>query len=65
MNTTELNKLKKADLVELSAKLQDEQSELAGIVAALQHSETELRDHIASLQDELTEKELLQKKYGE
>jgi hypothetical protein len=69
MNTPDINKLKKAELVELSHKLQNERSELTGTVVTLRESETELRGRIEGFEVErselLAEKELLHKKYGQ
>lgn len=76
MTATELNKLKKTELIERSIKLQHEHSELTELVATLENDETGLRDRVIKLQDEKSEfegrvadlkgeKELLERKYGE
>jgi hypothetical protein len=69
MNVSDINKLKKSELVELSHKLQNERSELTGTIVTLRENETELRGRIEGFEVErselLAEKELLRKKYGQ
>jgi len=76
MNTAELNKLKKSELVNLSAKLQHEQSELTDAIATLRSNEADLKEVIVILQNEKSdleelvasltaEKQQLERKYGE
>ena len=76
MNAAELNKLKKAELIELSMKLQNEQSGLGELITTFQNNEARLRDQIARFRDEkikleelvanlTSEKQLLERKYGE
>jgi hypothetical protein len=74
-NASELNKLKKGELVELSIKHQHEQSKLTKLITTLENNEAGLQDHVTKLQDERSElegavadltgqKELLERKYG-
>jgi hypothetical protein len=74
-NASELNKLKKGELVELSIKHQDERSKLTELIATLQNNEAGLQDRVMGLQDDKSElegavadltgqKELLERKYG-
>ena len=76
MNTVELNKLKKGELVELATQLQRERSNFSNLIATLRNNEAGLQELAANLQTEKaelkerfallnSERDLLERKYRE